>query len=84
MTALCWFRSDLRIDDNPALTAALQAGPAYAVFIVAPGQWQIHQDAPAKIHFWWRALDALAPELERIGVAIKFLRVDTWQEVPSK
>lgn len=83
MTALCWFRTDLRILDNPALSAALQSGPAYAVFVVAPEQWRIHQDAPVKIHFWWRALKNLAPELERIGVALKIIRVETWQEVPE-
>lgn len=83
MTALCWFRTDLRILDNPALSAALQSGPAYAVFVVAPEQWRLHQDAPAKIHLWWRTLENLAPELERIGVALKILRVKTWQEVPD-
>jgi deoxyribodipyrimidine photo-lyase len=83
MTALCWFRTDLRSFDNPALTAALQSGPAYAVFVVAPEQWRLHHDAPAKIHLWWRALESLAPELEKIGVALKILRVQTWQDVPQ-
>jgi len=83
MTALCWFRTDLRTVDNPALTAALQSGLAYAVFVVAPEQWRLHHDAPAKIHLWWRTLDYLVPELEKIGVALKILRVQTWQEVPE-
>lgn len=83
MTALCWFRSDLRIQDNPALSAALQNGPAYALFIVSPLQWSRHENADSKVHFWWRALNALQPELESIGVTLKLLRVERWSDVPQ-
>jgi deoxyribodipyrimidine photo-lyase len=31
--AICWFRNDLRLADNPALTAAAQHGPIIALYI---------------------------------------------------
>lgn len=34
-----WFRRDLRRSDNPALLAALAAGPALAVFVIDPALW---------------------------------------------
>ena len=34
-----WFRRDLRIRDNPALLAALEAGRASALFVVDPAIW---------------------------------------------
>ena len=38
---LCWLRGDLRIDDNPALAAALErgGGGCVAVFVASPDHW---------------------------------------------
>ncbi|KAG2450020.1 hypothetical protein HYH02_000124 [Chlamydomonas schloesseri] len=51
-TAVVWFRRDLRVDDNPALVAALAAAPnVIPVFIWAPeeeGQFQ-----PGRCSRWW-------------------------------
>ncbi len=41
---LLWFRQDLRLHDQPALIAALDAGPVIPVYILddeAPGAWRI-------------------------------------------
>ena len=43
MTSVVWFRQDLRLRDNPALTAAAARGPMLPVFIlddVTPGPWR--------------------------------------------
>jgi deoxyribodipyrimidine photo-lyase len=52
MATLVWFRLDLRIADNPALTAALESGfPVVPVFIYAPseeGLWR-----PGGASRWW-------------------------------
>ena len=71
MTTLVWFRSDLRLADNPALCAAIAAGaPLVPVYIHAPGEegaW-----APGGASRWWlhhsltqlrRGLKALGAEL---------------------
>jgi len=69
MTAsLLWFRQDLRLEDNPALDAALRRGaPIIPVYVWAPaneGGW-----APGSAGRWWlhQSLESLAHRLERIG-----------------
>ncbi len=59
MQQLIWFRNDLRIQDNTALHAALQAGPSLAVFIINPGQWLAHDNAACKVDFVLRNLSEL-------------------------
>ena len=66
--ALVWFRDDLRLDDQPALRAALDRGLVpVPVYIHAPeeeGAW-----APGAASMAWRrrSLQALGAELERRG-----------------
>ena len=75
---LIWFRNDLRVHDNTALTAALEQGPTLAVFLLSPSQWQAHDDAPAKIDFRLRNLHALAAELEQLGIPLLVRTADPW------
>jgi len=66
--AVLWFRQDLRLSDNPALTAALERGsPVIPVFIWAPeeeGAWP-----PGAASRWWLhgSLASLSAELEKRG-----------------
>lgn len=83
MQQLIWFRNDLRIADNTALHAALQAGPTIAVFIVSPGQWQAHDDAACKIDFLLRNLAELEKNLATLNVPLLIRHVDQWQQVPD-
>lgn len=83
MQQLIWFRNDLRIADNTALHAALQAGPTIAVFIVSPGQWQAHDDAACKIDFLLRNLAELEKNLATLNVPLLIRSVDQWQQVPD-
>lgn len=68
MTTLVWFRQDLRLADNPALSAAHAAGGAVVpVYVFAPGEessW-----APGGASRWWlhQALAGLAETLGRQG-----------------
>ena len=68
MTTLVWFRQDLRLADNPALTAALHTGlPVVPVYIYAPaeeGAW-----APGSATRWWlhHSLADLDGQLRRCG-----------------
>ncbi|WP_233237269.1 deoxyribodipyrimidine photo-lyase [Bordetella sp. LUAb4] len=79
---LWWIRTDLRLRDNPALAAALEDGPALALFIVSPAQWESHGDAVVKIDFWRRNLLSLAEALAERHIPLKFLTVHKWSEVP--
>lgn len=66
--SLLWFRQDLRLSDNPALTAAMERGtPVIPVYIWAPeeeGAWP-----PGAASKWWlgRSLAALGAELRKRG-----------------
>ena len=83
MVSVCWFRTDLRVQDQPALAAAAAEGSAIALFIASPKQWREHGDASLKIDFWLRALRNLAGELQALNIPLKFLVVDDWKDVPS-
>ena len=65
---LLWFRQDLRIEDNPALAAAIGTGrPIIPVYIHAPDEelrW-----APGGASKWWlhHALESLHQKLQEYG-----------------
>ena len=67
---LIWLRSDLRLHDNTALSAAVQRGPTVAVYLLSPEQWLAHDDAPCKVDFWLRNLHALSRALGQLNIAL--------------
>ena len=68
ISTLVWFRLDLRLADNPALTAALEIGaPIVPVYIFSPaeeGTWR-----PGGATRWWlhQSLSRLDEDLRRSG-----------------
>ncbi len=83
MQQLMWFRNDLRIHDNTALHAALQAGPTVAVFIISPAQWLSHHDAACKIDFILRNLVELEHSLRTLNVPLLIRYADYWHQIPQ-
>lgn len=79
---LVWFRRDLRVRDNPALSAAMEQGPTIAVFLPSPTQWQAHGDAPCKIDFWQRNLVDLAKALKTLNVPLLIKLAPLWSDAP--
>lgn len=72
--SIVWFRQDLRLTDNPALTAAAECGPIIPVFILddeTPGAWKIGGAGR-----WWlhHSLKSLSEELARLGAPLLLLR----------
>jgi len=65
---IVWFREDLRLADNPALTAAIQSHlDVIPVYIWSPGEerpWQ-----PGAASRWWlhQSLNSLERSLQRLG-----------------
>lgn len=80
---LIWLRSDLRITDNSALSAACERGPTVAVWLASPGQWQAHDDAACKVDFWLRNLRQLRQSLEQLNIPLLVRKIDTWEQVPA-
>lgn len=85
MRTLHWFRRDLRVDDNTALLQARDRADegVFAVFVVTPGQWREHDDAPAKIHFWLEGLRAVRARLAELRIPLRVLTVDDFDAVPG-
>ncbi|ROQ27442.1 deoxyribodipyrimidine photo-lyase [Gallaecimonas pentaromativorans] len=83
MTALVWFRNDLRSIDNTALSRAMEAGEARALFIATPGQWQHHHMAPVKLRLINHAVDNLGEHLAKAGVRLDVLVVEDFAAVPA-
>lgn len=72
MSALVWFRNDLRVDDNTALyNASLRHRDIGAVFVLTPGQWEEHDWGARKQHFVWNNLVCLRDALAGIGIALR-------------
>ena len=62
MRPLVWFRTDLRVHDNPALYHASRVADrgVIAVFNLSPEQWREHDWGAMKVNFMLRNLAALA------------------------
>lgn len=83
MRQLIWYRTDLRVQDNTALLAAMRRGPTLAVYLISPGQWQLHGDAPCKVDFWLRSLAQLKRQLQSLNVPMLIRHAEHWREVPA-
>ncbi|MFP4204195.1 MAG: cryptochrome/photolyase family protein [Opitutales bacterium] len=79
---IIWFRNDLRLSDNPALAAAVEAGgPVIPVFIWAPeeaGDWM-----PGAASKWWlrQALQVLGEQFKDLGGKLILRQGDSLTEL---
>ena len=80
---LIWLRTDLRIDDNTALSAAAKRGPTLAVYLISPEQWLAHDDAPSKVDFWLRNLRTLSKRLQQLNIPLLIRTAPTWDQAPE-
>lgn len=85
---ILWFRSDLRLADNPALSAAIRRGATVLpVFILSPdedGDWTPGAASRAWLH---HSLRALGKELQAHGTKLVLLRgasLDVLEELVRK
>lgn len=79
--ALAWLRNDLRVADNPALTAAAATGlPVVALFIATPATWALHQMAPIKQDLIRRRVQAMAEELAQCQIPLLALEAASYAD----
>ncbi len=84
MRHLVWFRTDLRVADNPALyEAAADGAEVEAVYVDCPGQWQEHGKSAMQRDFLSRNLQALNEQLAGLGIPLTVLTADTFAETPD-
>jgi deoxyribodipyrimidine photo-lyase len=82
--AIVWFRNDLRLTDNPALAAAIEAGhaiiPVYVLDDIAPGKWKMGGAAR-----WWlhNSVTSLAKDLNDRGAPLILRRGEAAKIIPE-
>lgn len=83
--SLVWFRQDLRVADNTALSIACEDNSAavYALFIATPGQWQEHRMAEVRREFILKHVCALQESLAELNIPLIYLVSDTFAEIPG-
>ena len=81
---LCWLRNDLRLQDNHALYHASLEGQVVAVCTISAETWLAHDDAPIKIDFWLRNLQALALRLQERHIPLRIINLSSWTEAPER
>lgn len=80
---IVWFRSDLRLTNNRALSAAVETGqPVLPVFILddeTPGEWRLGGASR-----WWlhKSLEALGESIARCGAQLILRRGRTLDHLP--
>ncbi len=83
MLNMMWFRSDLRVYDNPALFDAMAHGPTVAVYFVCRDQWASHGVGENKQGFVVAHLTALRRELNALNVPLIMLDAGSFSRVPA-
>src|SRR5690606_25551004 len=84
MSALVWFRNDLRVDDNAALYNALVGHKKVAaVFYATPAQWRQHDLAPVKGEFIWRSLATLRETLSTMNIPLQVRCVEHFADIAA-
>lgn len=77
MTVLYWFKRDLRIEDNPGLTAAAARGlPVLPLYIAEPALWAEPDAAARHWDFIAESLATLQDDLGRLGAPLVIRRGD--------
>ena len=84
MEALIWFRSDLRLEDNPALRNAFEdSKKVHAIFIFSNEQLKKHNEANVKIDFIIKNLFLLEKKLTKLNVPLTIIKSDGFDDDAS-
>ena len=84
MKGLIWLRSDLRIDDNPALSNAIkQCEEIIAIYIFSELQWKLHNESNIKHEFLIDNLNILEKSLEKLNIPLIALNTKSFETLPE-
>ncbi len=79
MSAVMWFRRDLRLADNPALLEAASAGDVLALFVLDPALWG--PAGPSRRAYLGASLRSLDASLRGLGGSLSVVRGDPVRRV---
>ena len=85
MKSLVWLRSDLRMDDNPALRSACVASDEVScIYVYSKEQIKLHNEANCKIDFIISNLKNLSNSLKKINIPLTIVDSDGFSDNPYK
>lgn len=84
-----WFKMDLRMSDNTALSMASlkakEAGvPLICMYIASPEDWEAHLTGPIRVDFMLRTLVDLRADLANLEVPLYMETVEKRKNIPSR
>ena len=83
MKSLVWLRSDLRLNDNPALKeACTKCSEVHAIYIYSAQQLTKHNESNVKIDFLIQNLNHLANNLSELNIPLTILESESFHEDP--
>ena len=75
MKSLVWFRSDLRLHDNPALKeASIVSNEIHAVYVYSNEQLRAHNEANVKVDFLIKNLFSLEEKLNNLNIPLTIIK----------
>jgi deoxyribodipyrimidine photo-lyase len=85
MRSLVWFRSDLRVADNPALHhASLESEDGIvAAFLTSPRQWADHDWGRRKVGYLIASLESLGQNLANLGIPLVVAEAPWFKDAPD-
>ena len=79
---LVWFRTDLRLDDNPALISAMQScDEVIAIYIFSDLQWRLHNESNIKQEFLFNNLISLDKALFQLNIPLIAINTESFKTV---
>ena len=84
MKGLIWFRSDLRIDDNPALLQASKScDELIGIYIFSQSQWALHNESAVKLEFLHNNLILLEQSLQKFNIPLIVIETENYESLSS-
>ena len=85
MPNLVWFRNDLRINDNPALSAAVGNAleSVIGLFLICPKTWLKHNWGSPRVQFLMKNVKEHSRQLNLLNIPLLIQEVDTFESVPD-
>ena len=79
-----WFRTDLRLDDNPALNSAMEkCGQIVGIYFFSEAQWNLHNESNIKHEFLLNNLASLDKSLSKLNIPLIGINTDSYKTLPK-
>ena len=84
-----YFKSDLRMKDNRALSQASKlaqenGAPLVGLYVVSPQDWEAHNTAPVRVDLVLRTLSILKEDLAKLNIPLWIETVQDRKHVPQR